>query len=301
MTPEQRHNIIKDFIRFCVNELEIDNLPQIKFTTDRSWATSRRSFGQYDANSSELIVYMGNRNLADLLRTLAHELVHHRQNELGHITNSTAGKTGSPIENQANSLAGILLRNYGQVNDLIYEACIPSLKEVYEANKSPKLQIYCDMDGVLCNFDKRFEYYFDENPREYRNKWGKKAFDEKISEAGIQFWAGMEWMPGGQELWSVISKYNPIILSSPGNFKSAEEGKKIWIEKHIGANQPAIFKQSGHKQEAIEGKDPAEIKRSILIDDHYTNILPWKEIGAIGIFYKSANQVLSILNKFNIK
>lgn len=302
MNQQIKQAIVKDFILFCKKEMAIDSLPKISFTQDRNWAVTHRSFGAYSPEEKSLVVYIGNRNLADTLRTLAHELVHHRQNELGKINNPTDGQAGTPIENEANSIAGVIMRNYGKQNDVIYESCIPTLKEIYEAEKAPSLQIYCDMDGVLCDFDSRFEYYFDLNPEEFRSKYGKKVMEDKVSEAGAQFWAGMQWMPGGQELWAVISKRNPIILSSPGQFYQAEEGKQMWIEKNLSPQpKSVIFKKAGHKHEAIAGKSPAEIKRSILIDDYYRNILPWKEIGGIGLYYRSASQILGILAKFNIK
>lgn len=302
MRPEEREAIVKDFIEFCKTELGIDSLPKISFTQDRNWAVNHRSFGAYAPEDKSLIIYIGNRNLADTLRTLAHELVHHKQNELGHIQSATDGKAGTPIENQANSLAGVLMRNYGKINDTIYEACVPTLKEIYEAQKGPSLQIYCDMDGVLCDFDARFEYYFDTSPDEFRSKYGKKVMEEKISEAGTQFWAGMKWMPGGQELWSTISKRGATILSSPGEYRQAEEGKQMWIENNLSPQpKSVVFKKAGHKHEILAGKSPEEIKRSILIDDYYKNILPWKEAGGIGLYYRSASQVLGILAKFNIK
>ena len=302
MNPQIRQQIVGDFISYCIGRLGIEGQPQIQFTSDRQWAVTNRSFGAYDPQTDSITIYIGNRNLADSLRTLAHELVHHRQRELGKIQDINDGRTGSAIENEANALAGVLMRDYGKTNDLIYEACLPTLREIYEAEKAPSLQIYCDMDGVLCNFDGRFEYYFDMGPNEFKEKYGKKVFEDKISEAGLQFWAGMEWMPDAKELWSVIGKRNPIILSSPGKFHQAEEGKKLWIEKNLNPQPKAvIFKQAGQKQEALKGKSPEEIKRSILIDDYYRNILPWKEMGGIGLYYKSAQQILDILAKFRIK
>lgn len=302
MNPELRQQILNEFIEYCKQRLEIENQPVIKFIEDKDWATQNRSFGSFDPQSNQIIIYIANRNLADILRTLAHELVHHRQRELGKIQDINAGKTGSPIENEANAIAGVLMRDYGKTNDLIYEVCVPTLKEIYEAEKASGLQIYCDMDGVLCNFDARFQYYFDMGPDEFREKWGKKAMEDKISEAGMQFWAGMEWMPGGRELWSVIGKRNPIILSSPGEYNQSKEGKTAWIEKNLNPQpKSVIFKRSGKKHEVLKGKSPQEIKRSILIDDYYRNILPWKEMGGIGLYYKSAQQVLDILAKFRIK
>lgn len=299
MTPQIRQQIIKEFIGYCKQRLEIETEPPIQFTDDNKWAVEHRSFGSYNPKTNQTTVYIGNRNLGDILRTLAHELVHHKQRELGMEAD---GRTGSDIENQANALAGVLMRDYGKTNELIYESCLPTLKQIYEVEGKAGLQIYCDMDGVLCDFDSRFEYYFDMTPDDFRSKYGKKALEDKVSEAGIQFWAGMPWMPGGQQLWSVIGNRGTYILSSPGNFLSAEEGKKLWIEKNLNP-QPkgAIFKRAGQKHEVLQGKTPDQIKKSILIDDYYRNILPWKEAGGIGLYYKSAQQILDILAKFRIK
>ncbi len=147
MTNQQRQEIVLDFVEFAKNKLDIKQLPKIQFVNDRKWAVKRQSFGQYNSQDKALQVYIGNRNLADVLRTLGHELVHHRQNELGMIKPGS-GDTGSEIENQANSLAGVMMRDYGRVNDLIYETVIPSLKEIYEAEKSGSIQIYCDRSFV---------------------------------------------------------------------------------------------------------------------------------------------------------
>ena len=95
-------------------------MPKVYITEDRNWVLKRRSFGEYTPADKSVVFYIKNRNMADILRTCAHEMIHHRQNELGKITNN-AGKTGSPIENQANALAGIILREYGKMNMLIYE------------------------------------------------------------------------------------------------------------------------------------------------------------------------------------
>ena len=54
--------------------------------------------------------------------------------------------------------------------------------------------IYCDMDGVLCDFDKRFmEFSNGIPPSQYENEFGKKAFWELISKKGVGFWSEMEW------------------------------------------------------------------------------------------------------------
>jgi hypothetical protein len=296
MTPEQRQNIIEEFIQFCKTKLDIDQLPEIQYTNDRDWAVERHSFGQYDPERNALEVYTGNRNLADTLRTLGHELVHHKQNELGKLYVG-AGKAGSPIENQANAMAGMLMRDFGNINDLIYESLLPSLKQIYEVENSRGLQIYCDMDGVLCDFDARFEHFYGVLPREYYGEKGSKAFEEAVNKAGIDFWAKMDWMPGGKELWSIIGKYNPYILTSPSKFQYAKEGKAEWIKNNLNPQPKKIlFAQTGDKHSMMTS-DP---KNSMLIDDYWPNLAPWKALGGIAIMHKDINKTKDILSKFRI-
>jgi len=300
MTNTEKILAIEDFIDFVKGRLNIQELPKIKFAQDRSWATDRHSFGQYVPAEKTLTVYIGNRNTADILRTLGHELVHHRQHELGKIKNGS-GKTGSEIENEANALAGVLMRDYGKINDTIYESVIPSLKQIYEAEKSGRIQIYCDMDGVLCDFDSRFEHYYGVSPREYASEKGQKAMEEAVDKVGVVYWSKMPWLKGGQQLWNKISKYNPKILTSPGKFINARAGKLIWIKENLNPQpQDIMFANTGRKFEAIKDKTPQEIRNSMLIDDYYPNLAPWKEIGGIAIMYKSYDQVSAILDKFRL-
>lgn len=113
--------ILANFVDFCCQALDISHKPEIFVTENQAWARTRHSFGEYNASIPSVTVYINGRNIADVLRTLAHELVHHRQNELGMIKPGS-GETGSDIENQANAMAGILMREYGRMNKIIYES-----------------------------------------------------------------------------------------------------------------------------------------------------------------------------------
>lgn len=139
MELKQKAQIIVDFIDFCKESIGIKQLPKIKFIKDRSWVVKNRTFGQYENNTRSLIVYIGNRNLADICRTLAHELTHHKQNELG-LLDVNSGQTGSPIENEAHEIAGIIMREYGKVQPLIYEnkQFILESIDLYNINNIPK-------------------------------------------------------------------------------------------------------------------------------------------------------------------
>ncbi len=105
---------IHDFVKFVARELQLQRLPKKISLTNKSLG---QTFGTYAPDLDELVIYAGNRHTVDILRTLAHELVHHKQMETGV---SLDGSDGSPIENEANSIAGELLRKYRYKNPEIY-------------------------------------------------------------------------------------------------------------------------------------------------------------------------------------
>jgi cytidyltransferase-like protein len=118
---ESETGTIGEFIKFAIKNLEIQNPPRnLALSYDTAKAKEMRSFGYFDPNSNKIWVYCGNRNMGDILRTLAHELVHRKQDEDGRI-NYESGKTGSEIENEANAKAGILLRDFGKQHEEIYQ------------------------------------------------------------------------------------------------------------------------------------------------------------------------------------
>jgi hypothetical protein len=110
-TPE-----VENFIINSAQKLNLQNIPS--FSQLKSGGTS---FGAFSPDDNRIHISFKNRHLADVLRTIAHEMVHAKQNEMGMIKNVVFdGKTGSSVENSANAVAGIMLRNYGKKNEQIY-------------------------------------------------------------------------------------------------------------------------------------------------------------------------------------
>jgi Zn-dependent peptidase ImmA (M78 family) len=111
---------VNKFLDYACKELQINEVPQIELINDKNKAIENASFGAYSPGEKKIYLNIAGRHVADVLRTLAHEMVHHRQN-LDGILHNNAGETGSDFENEANSLAGIMMRNYGRSNRTIYE------------------------------------------------------------------------------------------------------------------------------------------------------------------------------------
>jgi hypothetical protein len=117
---DKSNPIIEDFIKFSKNYLKLKWPVNINFTDSRD---SGITTAGYNPNDKSSIIYIKSRAVVDILRSIAHELVHQKQHEEGELTNDS-GKTGSPHENQANSIAGILMREYQKDHPEIYNESI---------------------------------------------------------------------------------------------------------------------------------------------------------------------------------
>lgn len=116
---DKRQKLVDDFVSFASKKLEIDELPEIEISDDKSEAKKMKSLG-YMTRAGKIWVYFGERFLPDVLRTLGHELVHWKQHEDDRLSDD-AGKDGSEEENEANSKAAVLMREYGRDNPSIFE------------------------------------------------------------------------------------------------------------------------------------------------------------------------------------
>jgi hypothetical protein len=110
---KQQFPLLKEFIGYCKEYLKLKSLPPLKMSYDPTTAESRRSFGGYDPNNKSIELSVANRHQADVFRTLAHELVHYKQ-DLQHRLTPESGKTGHQHENEANAAAAIIMRNFAQ-------------------------------------------------------------------------------------------------------------------------------------------------------------------------------------------
>jgi len=118
---ETKQNSIQHFVEFATKRLKLKEQPKINLVGGREFAEVKTSLGGFDPLTKEIFVATEGRLTADILRTLAHEMVHRKQDELGLVRNAEKdGADGSPIENQAHAIAGILMREYGRINKQIY-------------------------------------------------------------------------------------------------------------------------------------------------------------------------------------
>jgi pyrimidine deaminase RibD-like protein len=118
-TAKSQQEIIEDFIDFCSVQLDLSKEINLRIRRDPQWSVRNKTFGRYDDQTNELNVGIGGRHIMDVLRTVGHELVHQKQNEL-HPVPADAGADGSPYENEANARAGVLMRQYGKLHPELF-------------------------------------------------------------------------------------------------------------------------------------------------------------------------------------
>jgi len=107
--------IIKDFIKFARKKIGLKKLPKFKLHKDPKWSTEHQSFGRYTNETDTIDLAIGERHIMDILRTLAHELQHRKQDERETMP-PDAGETGSPYENEAHAVAGVIMREYANLH-----------------------------------------------------------------------------------------------------------------------------------------------------------------------------------------
>lgn len=113
----KKHTIIdmlETFLPLVIKELDLTELPEIKLV-DKIENSTQPTFGRYSNENKDIVLAILNRHPLDTLRTLAHELVHYKQDLDGEI-GPHSGETGSPQENEAHELAGIIMRKFNKSN-----------------------------------------------------------------------------------------------------------------------------------------------------------------------------------------
>ena len=176
-------------------------------------------------------------------------------------------------------------------------------------------QIYCDMDGVLVDFEQgvidqiNLELEYQEMP-ERKTTGGltgigrlrraleaagrelqinisdlRKGGDIKAARTymyerfgdDVGFWATLPQMSGGQELWRFISPYDPSILTSPME-QGSQTGKRKWIARNLNPPPRSIYMSHNKwKWATTDGRS------NVLIDDWDKNLIPWARHGGIAI------------------
>ena len=155
-------------------------------------------------------------------------------------------------------------------------------------------RIYCDMDGVLCDFEKNIKNTLGISIKKWMSINPKHERWQPIV-AKSDFWSSMPWLNDGKNLWRFIEKYEPHILSAASQEDpNCKPGKNAWIRRNLGVPVSRVNLVQRHEKQnyAKVGGKP-----SILIDDYEKNTKEFSMKGGVGITFRNASQVIGELKK----
>ena len=135
---------LRDFLPVALKVLNLKQIPKIVLRKELH-DTNVPTFGRFTNDEKVVYCVINNRHPNDILRTLAHELVHYGQGQ-EHELSSGSWHTGSPVENDAHVKAGIIMRHFNTEFPKYLKAApivLPDHKVEEEWSKKYKKSINC--------------------------------------------------------------------------------------------------------------------------------------------------------------
>lgn len=116
---KEKKTILIKFIKFVIKELKIKENPKVILQNGRG---KLKTTANYDYSNEIKVIRVNckNRALVDILRSVAHELVHHKQFENDEL-NVKPADIGGKIEDEANAKAGQYIKMFAKENNNIYD------------------------------------------------------------------------------------------------------------------------------------------------------------------------------------
>jgi Zn-dependent peptidase ImmA (M78 family) len=137
---------LRDFLPVALKVLDLDHVPKIKLKKELK-DTHVPTFGRFTNDEQVVYCVINNRHPNDILRTLAHEMAHYAQGQRDEL-DADSWHTGSPVEDQANAQAGVVMREFNKqfpqymaLKPIVVENCdaknaVPELKAALEKRKT---------------------------------------------------------------------------------------------------------------------------------------------------------------------
>jgi hypothetical protein len=116
-SSKEQIDLLNKFVNFTGKYLGIKP-PKIHLQFNREGLVTTASYG-----NNNVKIYAKDRANVDIMRSIAHELVHMQQDQEGRLNQThhdDNNDAGSPIENEANAKAGEIIRKFGEEYTEIY-------------------------------------------------------------------------------------------------------------------------------------------------------------------------------------
>jgi hypothetical protein len=107
-------------VKFVNKELELETVPTIVIKGNRDGLKTTANY-DYTKENKIIKVFGKGRMLVDVMRSVAHEMVHHKQYEQGRLE-VRPPDIGGEIEDEANAKAGQYIKMYSKIDPTIYDS-----------------------------------------------------------------------------------------------------------------------------------------------------------------------------------
>ncbi len=116
---DDKKDKLNKFVKFVKDELGIKEMPTISVQNHREGLKTTANY-DYTKENKVVKVCSKNRALVDVMRSIAHELVHHKQFEQGRLEVKPPD-IGGEIEDEANAKAGQFIKMFAKIDQTIYD------------------------------------------------------------------------------------------------------------------------------------------------------------------------------------
>lgn len=181
--------------------------------------------------------------------------------------------------------------------------------------------LFCDLDGVLVDFDRGVQQLCGRRPDEISKKqlWRTVSREKR-------FFEQLEWTIDGKQLWEAIRHLEPSILTGvpsdcPGR---AGSQKAVWCVKHLGCRvhhldmaarkpeQHSLVNTGSRKKKTKDGRirviscwskykfHECKVPGSILIDDRQRIGSEWRQAGGTFVHHVNTKSTLEQLRQLGV-
>jgi len=116
---DKKKQTLDTFVKFVKDELELKTVPSVSIQNNRDGLKTTANY-DYTQENKIIRVTGKNRALVDVLRSIAHEMVHHKQFEQGRLEVQPPD-IGGEIEDEANAKAGVFIKMFAKIDPTIYD------------------------------------------------------------------------------------------------------------------------------------------------------------------------------------
>ena len=282
LNESDNRQFVEKYIPWVADQLGIQDLPQIELLD----APIDTTFGQYNPEDKSLSLVIANRNPIDVLRTLAHELTHHKQNLEGKLVPG-AGETGTPQENEANANAGVVMRDFAKANPEYFGLKKSSIDEEASKTTGEKKLVIFDIDdtlvttktkvGVVHN-GKTVKQLDSHEFTHYKLKPGETFDFGAFRDAEDFFEHAQPIAPMIEQLKNDIATGNRVVMvTARADFNSKEIFLKTFEQWHVDMSQVHVYRAGNDTDPVPIDEKKARIIRRLLNGHAYNKAIMYDD------------------------